>query len=406
MTLKGDNMTGVRKNNRSAVLQELQRTGGTSRKQLAETLNLTPAAITHITAELLNEGLLVQGAAVKGEKAGRREVLLRIREDAGIALGVFINLREATVSASDLSGNVLFSESVVLPPLAPAEETMKDLADKLEALMKTHRVDRKKLIGLGIAVRGIQSSDGRSVVNSFGALDTPDLKLADFYEKRFGVPAYLKNNVRALFAAERFLKREQTGAEFFLRCEYGIGASLAVNGQIWHGETEQCAEIGHIPIIRRGGKLCSCGKSGCLETVASPMAIREDALNACSEKETPVFYQIVQQKTPENVTVEDVFHAARNGDGPLQDIVDRAVSTLGLALKGVIYLVDPRRITLYGRMFEDPYYLTRLMSEMSEGVDRSHHVTVAKSAYNHQLENRSACLIAVMKFFEQGGIRS
>ena len=201
------------------------------------------------------------------------------------------------------------------------------------------------------------------------------------------------------------MKRERVGAEFFIRCEYGIGASLSIDGDIWHGVTEQCAEIGHIPFVHRGGKLCSCGKSGCLETIASPMAIREDALAVCSEKDTPVFSQIVSSKKAENVTVEDVFLAARNGDGPIKDVVSNAVQALGTALKAVVYLIDPDRITLYGRMFENSYYLSRLMTEMSEGVDGSHHVIVAKSANNLQLEKRSACLIAVLKFFERGGAR-
>ena len=402
----GDNMTGVRKNNRSAVLNELHQSGGMSRKQLAERLKLTPAAITHITAELLNAGLIREGSPIKGEHAGRREVLLMIEENAGIALGVFINIRAAIVSATDLSGTVIFSEELPLKPKAPAEETVTLLSKRMKALLSTHKIPSEKIIGLGIAVRGIQSADGRSVVNSFGALDTRNFPLADRFEETLGVPAFLQNNVRSLFAAETFMKREPVGAEFFIRCEYGIGASLSIDGEIWHGVTEQCAEIGHIPVVHRGGKLCSCGKSGCLETVASPMAIREDALAVCSEDDTPVLSQIVKNKTAEKVTIEDVFLAARNGDGPIRDIVSRAVQALGTALKSVIYLVDPDRITLYGRMFENAYYLSRLMTEMSEGVDPSHHVIVAKSENNLKLENSSACLIAILKFFEQGGIRS
>ena len=405
MKYKGDNMTGVRKGNRSAVLHELHQSGGMSRKQLSESLNLTPAAITHITAELVGEGLISEGAPVKGEHAGRREVLLTIREDAGVALGVFINLREAIVSASDLAGNVLFSEEIALTKKAPAEETVTMLSNRMKALLTKHSIPKDRIIGLGIAVRGIQSADGRSVVNSFGALDTANFPLADRFEALLGVPAFLQNNVRSLFAAETFMKREQVGAEFFIRCEYGIGASLSIDGDIWHGVTEQCAEIGHIPVVHRGGKLCSCGKSGCLETIASPMAIREDALAVCSEKDTPVFSQIVSSKKAENVTIEDVFLAARNGDGPIKDVVSNAVQALGTALKAVVYLIDPDRITLYGRMFENSYYLSRLMTEMSEGVDASHHVIVAKSANNLQLEKRSACLLAVLKFFERGGTR-
>ena len=66
MAYKGDNMMSLGRSNRSAVLMEIHRTGGTSRKRLAENLNLTPAAITHIAGEMLAEGLIREGDLLKG----------------------------------------------------------------------------------------------------------------------------------------------------------------------------------------------------------------------------------------------------------------------------------------------------------------------------------------------------
>ena len=122
MVCEGDNMMGVRRKNRSAVLRALQRQDGLSRKRLAESIGLTPAAITKIVGELLNEGLLAEGEAVPGGGAGRREILLRIRPEACCALGVLINLRLAVLSAVRLDGRVIFAESVSLPPAADADE--------------------------------------------------------------------------------------------------------------------------------------------------------------------------------------------------------------------------------------------------------------------------------------------
>ena len=217
----------------------------------------------------------------------------------------------------------------------------------------------------------------------------------------------MANNVRALFAAHCFSAREAEGhSQFFLRCEYGIGASLSIDGKIWHGVTEQCAEIGHIPVVRRGGKPCSCGKSGCLETIASPTAIREDALKILSEENTPILWNLVKKKGEDVLQLElaDVFAAAKNGDAQVAEIVDRAASALAMALKSVIYLVDPEKIVLYGKMFEGSYYLSRLLAEMQEGVDGGHAVSVEKSRFNQQLETKAAGLVAVDAFFRSGGI--
>ena len=84
--------------------------------------------------------------------------------------------------------------------------------------------------------------------------------------------------------------------------------------------------------------------------------------------------------------------------------MDRAVRALGDAIKSLIYLVDPGKVVLYGSLFEDEYYLSRLLSELREGVDSRHSITVEKSVYNQQLEDKAAGLLAVQEFFSRGGI--
>ena len=100
-----------------------------------------------------------------------------------------------------------------------------------------------------------------------------------------------------------------------------------------------------------------------------------------------------------------MFTAASNGDEGAAGIVDQAVQALASAVKALIYLVDPGKIVLYGSLFEDPYYLSRLLSELQEGVDTRHHVLIEKSRYNQQLEERAACLLAVQDFIDNGGIQ-
>ena len=215
----------------------------------------------------------------------------------------------------------------------------------------------------------------------------------------------MSNNVRALFAAQMFKSRDDDlSSQFFLRCEYGIGASLSINGRIWRGSSEQCAEIGHIPVIKRGGKPCSCGKSGCLETIASPTAILDGARAMLSPEKTPVLWNICKGRDASALTIDDVFSAAQNGDEEIAKLVETAITALAAALKSVIYTLDPGKLVLYGRMFENPYYLTKLMAEMREGVDSRHNVPIEKSRYNQTLENSAAGLLMVEKFFELGGL--
>ena len=406
MSYKGDNLMSVKRTNRSVALRALHEKGAMSRKRLAVCMNRTPAAITKIVGEMISDGLISEGEMLSSGNAGRREILIDINTTSACGLGVLINLRHAILSATWLDGSVIFSEEIAIAASAPAEETARRLAARLLELLDNNGIERSRVVGLGIAVRGITSEDGRVVRNSFGALAESEYPLCALFEELTGFRCMMENNVRSLLAAQMFLSRDETtGSQFFLRCGYGIGAALSINGKIWHGVTAQCAEIGHIPVIRRGGKPCHCGKSGCLETIASPGAIREDALAILSEEKTPLLWRKCQEQGKENLSVFDVFTAASNGDEGAAAIVDQAVQALASAVKALIYLVDPGKIVLYGSLFEDSYYLSRLSSELQEGVDTRHRVVIEKSRYNQLLEDRAACLLAVQDFIDNGGIQ-
>lgn len=405
MGYEGDNMMGVKRTNRSAALRVLHERGSMSRKRLSESIKLTPAAITKIVGEMIAEGLLSEGSMLPGSGVGRREVMVELNHRARAALGIFINLRQAVVSAVWLDGSTVFSEELPLPSHAPAEETLSLLCARLTALVREHRLSERSILGVGVAMRGVISPDGRCVRNSFGALDSFDYPICDRVEALTGYPCLMSNNVRALFAAQMFLSKDRDlTSQFFLRCEVGIGASFSVGDRIWLGSSGQCAEIGHIPVVRRGGKPCSCGKSGCLETIASPSAIVQDALAILSPERTPVLWRIRESRADGALTIDDVFEAARSGDAEIAALIDNAVVTLAAALKGVVYTLDPGKIVLYGKMFENSYYLSKLIAEMREGVDSGHNVPIEKSRLNHKLENKAGGLLVVEDFFARGGL--
>ena len=407
MAYHGDNMFHVKRTNRSAVLRLLHEQKGMSRKRLAEQTHLTPAAITKITGELIAEGLVREGETLPSKSAGRREVLLEPDPRARCALGLLLNRGQALLSAVWLDGSVIFSEEQALPTPAPAEETLARLCARLTALAGEHGLAAAQILGVGVAIRGITDHEGRVSRNSFGTLAETEYPLAAQIEALTGLPVVMGNNVRALFAAQMFLSGDrQSHSQFFLRCEYGIGGSLSVNGRIWHGATEQCSEIGHIPVVKEGGRLCVCGKRGCLETVASSTAIREEAEALLSPEGTPLLWALHRERGGGPLALDEILEAAARGDAAVAALVDRAVTALADALKALIYVVDPEKLVLYGRLFDDPWLLSRLRKEMKAGLDAGHRILPEVSPYNHQLENKAAPLLTVEDFFESGGLAS
>ena len=203
MTFQGDNMMAVKRNNRSAALRILHEKGEMSRKKLAEYMQLTPAAITKIVAEMLGEGLLHEGDAVTSGSVGRREIPVALNVRCVCALGMLINTRQAILSAVWLDGSVIFSEEIPLPPRASADETVEMLTRRLLALAAEAGLERGSILGVGLAVRGVTSPDGRTVADSFGALREANYPICERVEALCGLPITDKES--ALRAADALL---------------------------------------------------------------------------------------------------------------------------------------------------------------------------------------------------------
>ena len=392
--------------NRSAVLSVVHQYGQLSRTHLAEELQLTPAAITNIVSDLIEEGLLIEGKSMRSNKgAGRSQIMLEISPQARFGLGIVLNVGYALLSAVWLDGSLICSEHVDLPQDSSAGEVIAMLAGRMNRMVEANALDREKIIGLGVAVRGMVDKEKRVLIDSFGVFSERNIPIAEMFEKASGLTVVVDNNVRTLFSAQLFLERESNGSQFFLRCEYGIGGALSINGEIWSGGKGHCSEIGHIQVIRRGGKPCFCGKSGCLETVASPTAILSEAKRILSPGKTPMLAE--RAKRQSEIVLNDVMECAANGDPGAASIVERAVRALGQAIKSVIYIIDPQKIVLYGSLFENAHFLVKLMAELDVGLDKDHaDIVIEKSAYYRVLDSVAAGILVIRHYISCGGLQN
>jgi glucokinase len=120
----------------------------------------------------------------------------------------------------------------------------------------------------------------------------------------------------------------------------GIGAGIVMDGKVYHGAFNTSGEIGHIIVEQRDGLPCSCGQSGCLETVSSGTAIVNAARRAWGGNES------------HPRSAEEVFQEAREGDAAARDIIARAAQCLGIGIVNLVNLLSPNVVVLSGGMCE------------------------------------------------------
>ena len=399
----GDNMASVKKYNRSVILQLLHQHGALSRKRISELMSLTPAAITMIVSEMIQDGLIVEGNAEKtGGFAGRKEIPVMLSADSYIALGVSINLEELLLSATNLNGVLLFSRAIPFENGIAPEQIVEMIAANLPSLLAEHGIGSDKVMGIGVTVRGIVDMDTGFSVGFFGALSKLNNPLKEMINQRISCPVSIDNNVRGLLRAHLFFSEQFESGVFFVRCEKGIGAAILADARILNGASGMCSEFGHIPVVIRKGKPCKCGRAGCLETEASPSAMVEEAKAVFSKEDTPCLWKLAKGK-PANISLALVMQAAQE-DAAVKRIVETAAIYLANGIKGAICILDPSQVVLYGSVFESEYYMQVLHAHLEDGFHtRLQTTTVIKSPFNLKLESTAACVLAINAFFKSGG---
>lgn len=222
-------------------------------------------------------------------------------------------------------------------------ETMRDALEEAQ-------IQPEQLAGIGIGCPGnIDLDDG--VILDSANLSWKNVKLKDILENAFGCPTVLLNDVDAgVYGEYRF------GAGKNARCLIGvfpgtgIGGGCVIEGQVVRGKTMSCFEIGHIQ-VNPNGLPCGCGRSGCLETEASRLAIAAQAAMAAYRGEAP--HLLSQAGTDlSEIRSGTLADAIKAGDTIVERIVNRAAAMIGGAVGDIVNLLLPDVIVLGGGLVE------------------------------------------------------
>lgn len=236
-----------------------------ARAEIARSLNLSPATVTAVTRRLLEGGLIrvVDRAPSRG---GRPRLLLEIVGGAAHALGVKIAADHATVVRVDLDAELLERHDYVFDAAAP--DALDRLAELLAPLVEAEPAE--SLLGVGLGVPGVVGPDGH--VDS-PMLGWQGLPAAELLERHLGVPVLADNDVNTLAVAERLYGRGRDAAHFLtVTIGRGVGLGIVIDGNVYRGHGGGAGEFGHVTAVD-GGEVCTCGKRGCLETVAADPAL-------------------------------------------------------------------------------------------------------------------------------------
>jgi glucokinase-like ROK family protein len=325
----------IRAINRSTVLNTIKTHASISRAEIARITGLSAATVTGITAELIQKGLIFEKA--EGDsRGGRRPILLALNPRGGFVIGIKLMEDHAIGAITDLETTVLakYSEDFQNTSLEDVIDTLINIVDML---LKQVDITQEQLLGIGIGVAGIVDARNGILRNS-PFLGWKDVPLEDLLNSRIQVPVHIDNDVNTLTLTEQLFGAGQ-GIENFLVLTVGrgVGMGMVINGQLYRGVNGGGGEFGHT-VIDPEGPLCTCGKSGCIETYVSEPALLQMVTEASSRGEFP---RIIN-------TIEDLITIAKEGNSVAISIFTQAGEKLGYGVANLINVLSPELIIISG----------------------------------------------------------
>lgn len=253
------------------ILQLLRAEGTLTRQDIAQRLNLSMPTTLQNTNELLECGLLEECGAMEST-GGRRAKKLALNENAGLGLGIDIELHHIELVITNLRGKVMVRDAF---PLTFQDESVwyQQLQQKIEYFFCAHDMDQRQIIGAGLSFPGIVDDVAGVIVRShiFG-LEHVSL---DRFRKCIPFPLIAANDANCACCAE-LTTAHQT--YLYVSLNESVGGAWMLDGKLHYGDSWQAGEIGHMLLIPNG-KRCYCGKCGCVDPYLSPKALLQEGQN-------------------------------------------------------------------------------------------------------------------------------
>ncbi|RFU66792.1 ROK family protein [Peribacillus saganii] len=216
-----------------------------------------------------------------------------------------------------------------------------DIAKAIDSKLEDLGQTKSKLLGIGMGAPGpVNGSTG--MIYEAVNLGWKNYPLKDLLEVETSLPAVVENDANIAALGEMW-KGAGNGAKDLVCVTLGtgVGGGVIANGELVQGISGAAGEIGHITSVIDNGYPCNCGKTGCLETIASATGIVRLMNEALKSFEGTTIL-------PESFTSKDIFDSAAKGDKLSQAVIDQVAQLLGVALANLANVLNPEKIVIGG----------------------------------------------------------
>lgn len=337
------------------ILQSLYFGGSKTNTEICELFNISSPTSIRLLNQLIHEGWVKKEGLGKSA-GGRKPDLYQLKDDSFYTMGVQMERFKIKMAIFDNHNNKI-AEYEDLPFQIETEASVVEHLHKTAIeLLKDSQIDLDKLLGIGVSMPGLVSSrEGKNFTYFIKEEETESLE--EVLKKKFNKPVFILNDAKSACLAEsNFGLAKDRKNVLVISMDWGIGLGIIVDGKVYQGSSGFAGEFGHIPLID-DGYLCHCGKRGCLETVASGLALVRMAQTGIKNGESTILNKL-SEKELEKLQPQTVIKAANEGDQFAINILSEIGIHLGKGIAILIQLFNPEIIILEGKFASAQQFIT------------------------------------------------
>lgn len=405
MEKRGISKLDLKRRNRMQILRVIRESGPISRVDVASALEITRAAVTIITNEMIEEGVLVEigEAPVNTEKLqkGRRKILIDINVNSRFALGATVDEKEVSVGLTNLNSEILDKASMIIDERTTSKDIINYIIKTCNEMVENSCLTKEKILGLGVGV--VPSMWGKlKIFYKDGVLD-----FTNFIDKLSGgldIDIHCGNAIGLMALASndyRVQNGYQTNTVFI---HNGNQVNLAIiNKNELSSDYYSYTSMIEKYIVCPDGRQYEGYPNGSVKAELSRTAMLNAVFEIYSKDKTPVLYELTDGDK-NNITVENVFMALMRGEEPVKSLVDDIISKYTVLLNNLAISHFAKKIVLHNFKLNEKQFdyvkreMIRLVSE-----DIADRVVLSKlDGKNNFLGGCS--LIIQDNFFIKGGM--
>ncbi|GLO60419.1 transcriptional regulator [Vibrio sp. MACH09] len=329
----------IKQVNAGRVYKLIDLNGPISRIDLSKVSGLAPASITKITRELIDAHLIHETTVQEATSRGRPAVGLQTDNEGWQFLSARLGRGYLVIALHEHGGSVLIDTKIDIHEIEQ-EDVLARLLHEIDEFFETYSDQLDRVTSIAVTLPGLVNPE-KGIVLQMPHYNVKNLPLGPEIHESTGLPVFIANDTRAWALAEKlFGHSKENESSILISIHHGVGAGIVLDGRVLQGRHGNIGELGHIQ-IDPNGELCHCGNRGCLETLASSQAIRDQVAKRLSAGEDSSI-------DPDRITIENICSAAAEGDPLAVEVIENLGLYLGKAIAIVVNLFNPEKILIGG----------------------------------------------------------